>query len=313
MDTPTVSLRSQEGVGILAIDNPPVNALSPHTVRGLVEALDAFEARPELRALVVHCAGRTFVAGGDINAFDDPGFSPEPYNDFLERLETQQRPVVAALHGTALGGGLELALACHGRVAAPGTRFGLPEIKLGLIPGSLGTQRLPRLVGARRALQMMSGGDMVATDVGVARQLFPLVRGLVVEDLEDRLAPEPVEAQLAHHGSGIDGQVLGHPVAFAGEGAQPVHVLAAQDVDEEGVRLIEVGHGEPDVVHAREPGKPHDHLLGSKDCHAWGILAGIRAKKTRHGSNLGLVSLRTRRTAPWPSTPRWSPAPRGSN
>jgi 3-hydroxyacyl-CoA dehydrogenase len=180
MNTPTVSLSSQEGVGILAIYNPPVNALSPHTVHGLVEALAAFEARPDLRALVVHCAGRTFVAGGDINAFDDPGFSPEPYNDFLERLEAQQRPVVAALHGTALGGGLELALACHGRVAALRTRFGLPEIKLGLIPGSLGTQRLPRLVGARRALQMMSGGDMVDTDAALA---MGLVDEVATEDL----------------------------------------------------------------------------------------------------------------------------------
>lgn len=130
-------------------------------MQGLIDGLAAFEARSDLKALVVHCEGRTFVAGGDVAAFEDPSFSAAPYNRFLARLEACSRPVVAALHGTALGGGLELAMACHWRVAAPDTRVGLPEIKLGLIPGSLGTQRLPRLAGAQKALDLMLSGRMV--------------------------------------------------------------------------------------------------------------------------------------------------------
>lgn len=161
MSSSTVTLRAEGTIGVLVVNNPPVNALSPATVQGLIDGLAAFEARSDLKALVVHCEGRTFVAGGDIAAFEDPSFSAAPYNRFLARLEACSRPVVAALHGTALGGGLELAMACHWRVAAPDTRVGLPEIKLGLIPGSLGTQRLPRLVGAQKALDLMLSGRMV--------------------------------------------------------------------------------------------------------------------------------------------------------
>jgi len=153
-----VSLERHEDIGLLRIDNPPVNALSPAVVAGLIAAFAEFEGDPSLRALVVSCAGRTFVAGGDITSFEAPDFSAEPYNALLARIEASERPVVAALHGTVLGGGLELAMACHYRIAAPGTRVGLPEVKLGLLPGSLGTQRLPRLVGATLALDMMSTG-----------------------------------------------------------------------------------------------------------------------------------------------------------
>ena len=110
---------------------------------------------------MLYCAGRTFVAGGDIARFELPDFSASPYNALLGRIEASRRPVVAALHGTVLGGGLELAMACHYRVAQPATRLGLPEVKLGLLPGSLGTQRLPRLVGAPLALDMILSGRMI--------------------------------------------------------------------------------------------------------------------------------------------------------
>jgi 3-hydroxyacyl-CoA dehydrogenase len=166
-----VSYERRDAIGVLRIDNPPVNALSAPVVAGLIEAFAQFEADPSSRALVVYCAGRTFVAGGDITAFERPDFSAQPYNALLGRLEACSRPVVAALHGAALGGGLELALACHYRVAALGTRVGLPEVKLGLLPGSLGTQRLPRLVGASLALDMISTGRPLdaaaAGDVGL--------------------------------------------------------------------------------------------------------------------------------------------------
>lgn len=186
MSTHPVTFQTVGAIGVLTIHNPPVNALSSETVQGLIKGLAAFEEKPDLQALVVHCEGRTFVAGGDIAAFEDPAFSAAPYNRFLTALEASSRPVVAALHGTALGGGLELAMACHWRVAAPGTRVGLPEVKLGLIPGSLGTQRLPRLVGAQRALDLMLSGRMV--DTGEA-----LAMGLIDEVNEQ----PPLEAALA--------------------------------------------------------------------------------------------------------------------
>ncbi|MCY1206833.1 Fatty acid oxidation complex subunit alpha [compost metagenome] len=154
---------TQEGrIGLILIDNPPVNAISGPFITGLAKALDRFEAADDLDAVVLYCAGRTFVAGADIASFEDPaGFSAKPFNTVLARLEAQSRPVIAALHGTVLGGGLELAMACHHRVARPDTRLGLPEVKLGIIPGSLGTQRLPRLVGAELALDLVTTGRMI--------------------------------------------------------------------------------------------------------------------------------------------------------
>lgn len=108
--TTTVQLSRTGDIALLLIDNPPVNAISSAVVAGLLEALDRFEQDCEARALVIACAGRTFVAGGDIVEFDDPAFSAKPYNRVLARIEAQSRPVVATLHGTTLGGGMELAL-----------------------------------------------------------------------------------------------------------------------------------------------------------------------------------------------------------
>ena len=167
--TQLVTLERDGDVALLRIDHPPVNAISPEVVAGLAAALDGLEEDRTVKALVISCAGRTFVAGGDIGSFDQPGFSAAPYNRVLARIEALDRPVVAALHGTVLGGGLELALACHWRVAQPRTQFGLPEVKLGLLPGSLGTQRLPRLVGLQLALDLISSGRIV--DAEAAREV----------------------------------------------------------------------------------------------------------------------------------------------
>lgn len=186
MSSSPVTLRHHGAVAVLHIDNPPVNALSPATVQGLIDGLAAFEADASARALVLHCEGRSFVAGGDIASFDIPDFSAAPFNHFLARLEGQARPVVAALHGTALGGGLELAMACHWRVATPSTRVGLPEVKLGLIPGSLGTQRLPRLAGPVLALDMMCSGRMVDAATALAAG--------IVDEISDQ---PPLQAALA--------------------------------------------------------------------------------------------------------------------
>lgn len=156
------ALLAREGkLGVLRIDNPPVNALSLDVIRDLISAYEAFEADRGLAALVIECAGRTFIAGGDIAVFDDPSFSAASLNAMLARMEESERPVVAALFGTVLGGGLEVAMACHIRVAHPQTELGLPEVTLGLIPGSLGTQRLPRLVGLAAAAPMIVEGKPI--------------------------------------------------------------------------------------------------------------------------------------------------------
>ena len=152
---------TRAGVAVLTFDNPPVNALSAAVRRALVEGVSAAEADPDVRAVVIACAGRTFFAGADITEFGRAPVSPS-LPEVVDRIEAASKPVVAALFGTALGGGLEVALACHGRVAVASARLGLPEVRLGLLPGAGGTQRLPRLVGVARALEMVVGGDPVS-------------------------------------------------------------------------------------------------------------------------------------------------------
>ena len=164
MSGATVSFTTQGEIALATIENPPVNALS-HGVRvGLEAALERTAADPALAALVILGAGKNFSAGADVREFGRPFEAPE-LGEVIERTESLAKPVIAALHGSALGGGLELALACHFRVALAGTRLGLPEVKLGIIPGGGGTQRLPRLIGARAALTMIAEGrDLAAAE-----------------------------------------------------------------------------------------------------------------------------------------------------
>ena len=156
-----VSFERHGLVGVVRIDNPPLNALSSATVAGLTAAVASFQSDRTLLALLLHCDGRTFVAGGDIKEFDSPDFDATPYNTTLAHIEKLDRPVIAMLHGSVLGGGLELALACHYRVAAPNTTLGFPEVTLGILPGSLGTQRFPRLAGVELALDLISSGRTI--------------------------------------------------------------------------------------------------------------------------------------------------------
>jgi len=168
----TVSLSTMGNVAVLEIDNPPVNALSHRVVTDLSEQVDAFLRLQDVIGLVICGSGRTFVAGGDIADFERPDFSAQPLNKTLLRLEASPRPAVAAVHGTVLGGGLELAMACHYRVAATASKFGLPEIKLGLIPGSHGTQRLPRLIGLDEAAIMISSGKTIDAEQALSLGLI---------------------------------------------------------------------------------------------------------------------------------------------
>jgi 3-hydroxyacyl-CoA dehydrogenase len=155
-----VSYQREGAVGVISVNYPPVNALG-HAVRsGLAEALKQGEADAEARAMLLVCEGRTFIAGADIREFGKPLQEPG-LAEVVQLIEDTSKPVVAAIHGTALGGGLEVALGCHYRVAVASARVGLPEVKLGLLPGAGGTQRLPRLTGAEVAIQMITTGDFV--------------------------------------------------------------------------------------------------------------------------------------------------------
>jgi 3-hydroxyacyl-CoA dehydrogenase len=152
-----VTLTRQGPIGIIALDNPPVNALS-HALRvELCERLAEALAAPGIEAIVLRCEGRTFVAGADIREFGREPRAPD-VPEVVEFVGQAQKPLIAAIHGTALGGGLELALACHFRLAAVGAKLGFPEVSLGILPGAGGTQRLPRLVGIPAALELIVGG-----------------------------------------------------------------------------------------------------------------------------------------------------------
>jgi len=156
-----VSLKIERGVAIITVDHPPVNALSHDVRSGLVDAIGEARHDPLAEAIVIACAGRTFIAGADIAEFGKPPREPTTIA-VIDAIEASRKPVIAAMHGTTLGGGLEVALACHFRIAGPATRLGLPEIKLGIIPGAGGTQRLPRLVGMDKAMAMILSGEPIA-------------------------------------------------------------------------------------------------------------------------------------------------------
>ena len=144
-------------IAVLTIDSPPVNARSADVRTGLRDSVGQAMADPAVKAIVLICAGRTFIAGADIAEFGKPP-KGAPLTDSQAAIEGGTKPVIAAIHGTALGGGFEVALMCHYRVAVPSARFGLPEIKLGIIPGAGGTQRLPRLIGVENALEAILSG-----------------------------------------------------------------------------------------------------------------------------------------------------------
>ncbi len=164
----SVVMREIHGdVAVLTVNNPPVNALS-HSVRdGLMREMQALEADEAVKAIVIACAGRTFIAGADITEFGKP--MREPFlPDVVNAIEAMSKPVVAAIHGTALGGGLEIALGCHYRVAAADAKIGLPEVKLGILPGAGGTQRFPRVAGVDHALDAIVSGRHVAAKEALA-------------------------------------------------------------------------------------------------------------------------------------------------
>jgi len=193
--TSFVSYECRDGLAIVTIDNPPVNALS-HVVRaGLIDAVHAVEEDAAVRAVVLRCAGRTFVAGADIRELGQPPQAPI-LPEVIEAIEGARVPWIAAIHGTALGGGLELALGCHARIADPGTKLGLPEVSLGTIPGAGGTVRLSRLVPIADAVELVTSGKPIDAD-----------RALKI-GLVDRIA----EGDLLEAAEALARELLTHPM-----------------------------------------------------------------------------------------------------
>ena len=172
--TSMVDYNVEEGVAVLTLNNPPVNALSQGVRQGLKEGVEKALADDSAQAIMVFCEGRTFIAGADISEFSSGPMEPS-FHAVLSTMDSSPKPIVAAIHGTALGGGLETALCCNYRVAVASAKFGLPEVNLGLLPGAGGTQRLPRVVGAEKALAMVSSGAPIgaaeALSLGLLDQL----------------------------------------------------------------------------------------------------------------------------------------------
>ena len=201
--TSPISTRKHGDVLIILSNNPPVNALSTPVRQGLVDAIAEAEGDDSVKAVVIACEGQTFFAGADITEFGKPPQMPW-LPTVVDTIENCSKPVVAAIHGTALGGGLEVALACHYRVADKSAKLGTPEVKLGLLPGAGGTQRLPRVAGTRKALEMCATGNPIGAKEGfdcglvdrlIEGDLIPHAVGYAEEVRDVRPLPKSSERQ----------------------------------------------------------------------------------------------------------------------
>lgn len=179
-----VQLTTDKDIAIITINNPPVNALSPAVAQGIAQAIATADKDDGIRAVVLIGGGSTFIAGADIKEFGKITSGKKPRGagllPLLLQIENSHKPVVAAIHGSAFGGGLELAMACHYRVADSNAQMGQPEVKLGIIPGAGGTQRLPRLAGVAKAVEMCAEGNAITAQEALR---FGLVDRLIEGEL----------------------------------------------------------------------------------------------------------------------------------
>ncbi len=197
-----VTITRENAVAVVTVDNPPVNALSQAVRQGLVDAVAELDADSVVTAVVLICAGRTFIAGADVSEFGKPPLPPH-LPDVVAQIEGARKPWVAAIHGSALGGGLEVALGCAYRVVVASASLGLPEVKLGLIPGAGGTVRLPRLVGAAAAVDLVTGGNPVgakkAEELGLIDAIIAgeLRAGAIAfaSDVAAKPLPQPISSR----------------------------------------------------------------------------------------------------------------------
>jgi 3-hydroxyacyl-CoA dehydrogenase len=210
-------LAAEGEIAVLTVNSPPVNALSQQVRDGIVKGMQQAFGNAAVKAIVLICDGRTFIAGADITEFGKPPQSPS-LHDVCDTIENSPKPVVAAIHGTALGGGLETALCCHYRVAVPSAKCGLPEVHLGLLPGAGGTQRLPRIVGPEAALDMVTSGRHVDAKSSLAAGLL------------DEIVPE--------------GELRAGAVAYAKKVvAEKRPLRKVRDMNEK----VEAAHGKPEL------------------------------------------------------------------
>jgi 3-hydroxyacyl-CoA dehydrogenase len=231
----TVSATTRDGVLVVTIDNAPVNATSADVRGGLEKALVHAETTADVVGVVITGAGRTFIGGADIKEFGKPAMDPT-LPSVIEKIENLSKPVVAALNGAALGGGLEVALACHFRVASPAAQVGLPEVKLGIVPGAGGTQRLPRLVGIPAALELITSGRSVKADEA-------LKLGIIDEIAKDDLVGTAISAAQNLAGkplrrTGALTIVPNDPVEIEKAAAKVLAKARGQKAPAEAVRLV---------------------------------------------------------------------------
>ena len=214
MNKQAVTYEIQDNVGIIKGNNQPVNALSFEVRKGLIDTLRTLLDNKFIEGIILCGEGKTFFAGADISEFGKPMQSPN-LNDVVFEFENSKKPIVAALHGTPLGGGLELAMGCNYRVALANTKLGLPEVKLGIIPGAGGTQRLPRLAGIEKALAMITSGTPVsakdAFDYGILEKVFEdsLIENSI-SFIKNKLSQDnhPITSKLTEKISGIKDEVF---------------------------------------------------------------------------------------------------------
>ena len=243
--TSPISTTRHHDILVVTSNNPPVNALGAAVRQGLVAAIEQAEGDDAIKAVVIRCEGQTFFAGADITEFGKPPVMPW-LPEVVDRIENCTKPVVAAIHGTALGGGLEIALGCHYRVALASARLGVPEVKLGLLPGAGGTQRLPRVAGVPKALEMVTGGGMIgakeACDIGLVDRLIEgdLQQHAVAyaEEVKD-IRPLPKSSERQDKVASID------PAVFADFRKANARKFRGFDAPEANIKAVEAAVAKP--------------------------------------------------------------------
>jgi 3-hydroxyacyl-CoA dehydrogenase len=236
-------------IAVLTLNSPPVNALSAPVRDGLAEGFKKAIADANTKAIVLICEGKTFIAGADISEF---GKAPKGANlfDVLNGIENAPKPVIAAIHGTALGGGLEVALTCHYRVAVPSARCGLPEVNIGLLPGAGGTQRLPRIVGPQKALEMVTSGQHVpgkaCLEMGLVDELVPegQLRAGAIAFAKKVVAENRPLKKVRDSNAKVEA-ARGHPEIFAAFRKENARKFRGFLAPEYNIRCIEAAVNEP--------------------------------------------------------------------
>ncbi len=266
-DSP-ISTQKHHDILVVTSNNPPVNALGAAVRQGLVAAIEQAEGDDSIKAVVIRCEGQTFFAGADITEFGKPPVMPW-LPEVVDRIEACSKPVVAAIHGTALGGGLEIALGCHYRVAVPTAKLGVPEVKLGLLPGAGGTQRLPRVAGVQKALEMVTGGGMIgakdACDMGLVDRICEgdLQQHAVAyaEEVKD-IRPLPKSSERQDKVDGTD------PQLFADFRKANARKFRGFDAPEANIKAVEAAVAKPYAEGVIDERKLFMELMSGKQARA---------------------------------------------